>query len=588
MSYKIGDTIAGKYRVTRDFDSAGGGTCQWGFAIYKSTEYFVKKFLTPVYPGLKASGSEEKKQKRREQCYKFEAKHKAIQDALSVCGEGGLVVKTIDFFKEGNEYGEHYLKVCQKIDTSSLSNQIYKLEAKDRLLVMLTAAYALNILHLRGIIHLDLKPDNILIQKHDGKHIAKIIDFDSSVLEEEPILSEFLVGDQIYYSPEVAQYIATNGETSMPNKKSDIFSLGLIFCQYWTGKLPIFSTYTYPYEAVINAEKLKIPEVENPNIKSEEVKISRLTGTLYQSKSSRNTGIEVVKNNIESAIEQLIYSMLIEKPEERPSASEVHQKLKEIQRKCIEESGLTPSRVISGKKKSIPEHSETSRNYWYRCHFCTNEEEFLSEDISQCQVCGSYDISIEEAHVWDWLIELNKRKQTVIVKITGANRGGVLVDIQGKQGFIPKSHVAEREDLRKLIGRSLMVSILEVNPRHDIVLSQRQAISLVKRLERLDTLKQGQLVEGKITDIRDFGIFINIDNIKALLHISEISQKFVTDLPSLFKIGQPVKAVIIKIDEDKLQVSLSTKILENYPGEMLNMMDIVMAEAEARSHEIKA
>lgn len=583
MSYKIGDTIASKYRVTSDFDSAGGGTCQWGFAIYESTEYFVKKFLTPVYPGLKASGSEEKKQKRREQCYEFEAKHKAIQDALCVCGEGGLVVKTIDFFREGNDYGEHYLKVCQKIDTSSLSNQIYTLEAKDRLLIMLTAAYALNILHLRGIIHLDLKPDNILIQKHDGKHIAKIIDFDSSVLEEEPISSEFLVGDQIYYSPEVAQYITTNSETSMPNKKSDIFSLGLIFCQYWTGKLPIFSTYTYPYEAVINTEKLKIPEIENFYVKSEEVKNYRLKGTLIQSKSSKKTGMEVRKNPTESAIEQLIYSMLMKKPEERPSASEVHQKLKEIQIKCAEENDLTPSRVINSKKKSTPEHSETSLNYWYKCHFCTNEGEFFSEDISQCQGCGSYEISIKQDYILYWLTELKKRKQTVLVKITGANKGGLLVDIQGKRGFIPKSHVAEVEDLKKLINRSLIVSILEVDP-HDILLSQRQA----KCLEKLDTLKQGQLVEGKITAIRDFGVLINIGSIKALLYISEISQKFVTDLSSLFKIGQPIKAVILNIDEDKLQVSLSTKVLENYPGEMLNMMDIVMAEAEARSHEIKA
>ncbi|MBD2615878.1 S1 RNA-binding domain-containing protein [Nostoc punctiforme FACHB-252] len=584
MSYKVGDVIADKYMVTREFDSAGGGTCQWGFAVYKGTEYFVKKFLTPVYPGVKASGSEEKKQKRREQCNQFEAKHKTIQDALSVCGDGGLVVKTVDFFREGNEYGEHYLKVCQKIDTSSFSNQIHTLQEKDRLLVMITAAFALNILHLRGIIHLDLKPENILIQKHDGKHIAKIIDFDSSILEGEPIVSEFLIGDQIYYSPEVATYITTSGEMPPPINKSDIFSLGLIFCQYWTSKFPIFSTsYTYAYEAVLNGEKLKIPEIENNELKPEKTK-SRLKGkgTILANRNLiETTKLETPpKNHTEAAVYELISTMLALEPDERPSASEVHQKLKEIQRNCADVKEEPGHNRI--KKKRTLESHEVDTKYWYQCHHCTSEGNFFSEDVSQCQVCGSNNISLRKDQVWDWLSELKRKKQTVLVQITGVNRGGVLVNIQGEQGFIPKSHINEREDLRRLIGQSLVTSILEIEPPNDIVLSQREAIFLFQRLARLSNLEQGQLVEGKIVSVRAFGVFVELRGIQALLHIREVSQKFVADLPSLFKVGQLIKALVIDIDEDKGQVSLSTKVLENYPGEMLEMMNVVIAEAETR------
>lgn len=183
MTYKIGDVIAGKYTVTRDFDSANSGQCQWGFASYNGEDFFIKKFLNPVYPGDLAPGSEKSKQKRRDRCHAFEKKQLAIQKALSACGRGGLVVVTVDFFKYGDEYGQHYFKVSQKVDTSSLSNKVYSLERKTRLFIMITAAGALKILHQKGIIHLDLKPDNILIQEWEDKYAAKIIDFDSSILE---------------------------------------------------------------------------------------------------------------------------------------------------------------------------------------------------------------------------------------------------------------------------------------------------------------------------------------------------------------------------------------------------------------------
>jgi serine/threonine protein kinase len=312
MSYKKGDVIADKYLVTRDFDSANGGQCQWGFArnIKDGNEYFVKKFLSPVYPGEKAPGSEKGKQKRRDQCEEFAKKQIAIQNALSVCGSGGSVVVMVDFFKYGDEYGEHFFKVCQKVDTSSLSNKIHTLDSKKRLFVMLTAAGALKILHRKGIVHLDLKPDNVLIQTWEGKQVAKIIDFDSSIIEGELIAAEFLVGDPVYYSPEFAKHIATGGETPAPTKKSDIFSLGLIFCQYWAGNRPILSeSYTYAHEAVLNGEKLELPPSKNTG---------KLRGTLVQ------------KSVLDEQVHELIKKMLALNYEKRPDITQVQQWLGEL------------------------------------------------------------------------------------------------------------------------------------------------------------------------------------------------------------------------------------------------------------------
>lgn len=321
MSYKVGDCI-GKYTVTRDFDSANGGQCQWGFGEYGGEEFFIKKFLNPVYPGEKSPGSEKGKQKRRDQCHEFEKKQLAIINALSSCGDGGLVVRTIDCFKDGDEYGEHYFKVSQKVDTSSLSSKVHTLESKKKLLVMLTAIGALSILHKNGIIHLELKPDNILIQEYETRLIDKIIDFDSSILKGEVADSDMLVGDPVYYSPEFAQHIATHGETPPPNEKSDIFSMGLIFCRYWTGCPPIFSsTYNYAYQAVIKGEKPRFPNVDTGKA---ELKVSRLGGSLIKT----NKEIVSDSNPTEVGLRQLIYKMLVLDTGTRLSTSDVHAALR--------------------------------------------------------------------------------------------------------------------------------------------------------------------------------------------------------------------------------------------------------------------
>ncbi|MCL2932271.1 MAG: protein kinase [Trichodesmium sp. MAG_R03] len=335
MTYKKGDKI-GKYIVTRDFDSTNGGQGQWGFAEYNGEQYFIKKFLNPVYPEVKAPGSQKGKQKKKGKCKEFERKHLGMMQALKSCGDGGLVVKTTDFFKCGNEFGSHYFKVSQKVDTSNLSNEIYNLDWKKRLFIMLTSAGALKMLHNNGIIHLDLKPDNILIQEWEEKLIAKIIDFDSSIIEGYSTPSEELAGDPLYLSPEFAKHINTHGAELPPTKKSDVFSLGLVFCQYWTGRLPSFSEkHNYPYEALLNEEKLELPR--NFLISTEEEKLT------------------------EKTIFQLIERMLILDPHTRISINEAHDNLKAIS--SGELLKFSPKISLSEETKRLSKGSRIKTNF---------------------------------------------------------------------------------------------------------------------------------------------------------------------------------------------------------------------------------
>ena len=213
------------------------------------------------------------------------------------------------------------------------------------------------------------------------------------------------------------------------------------------------------------------------------------------------------------------------------------------------------------------------------------EQEFLI--IREQDADGQITLSrrqLELQRLWQRLSQMQADSQTVQVRVTGVNKGGVTVDLQGLRGFIPRSHLVERDQLEVLTGQTLAASFLEVDRSNNkLVLSQR----LATRSSSFSQLEIGQLVVGKVTNIKPFGVFVDLDGVSGLLHIKQVSQKFIESLPSLFQLGQEVKAVIIDLDESKGRISLSTRVLENYPGEITENMAEVMTNAEARSHKVK-
>lgn len=191
---------------------------------------------------------------------------------------------------------------------------------------------------------------------------------------------------------------------------------------------------------------------------------------------------------------------------------------------------------------------------------------------------------LEIKQIWEQLAEMQESGQSVQVKVNGVNKGGVTIEVKGLRGFIPRSHLVERDNLEGLKGETLTASFLEVDPNNNkLVLSNR----LATRSASFSQLELGQLVEGKITGIKPFGIFVDLDGVSGLLHIKQVSQKYIESLPALFQVGQLIKAVVIDLDEGNSRISLSTRVLENYPGEMVEKMDEVMASAEARANRAR-
>lgn len=247
MSVLNGYTLTTEWQVV-------GGMSEIAFASKGGKDWFIKKFISPKYPTPDSPGSERIKLQKKKNCEEFEKRQKELNGKIgSKCGLGGNLVYAVDFFR----VGPCYYKINEKIDASSMSiSDISHLNHKDLLIIMKSLAHSLRIMHRENIVHGDLKPDNILIKATTtGTYTTKLIDFDDSYFSGNPPKDrEQVVGTPEYYSPELFDYISDEDaemDGSTLTIKSDIFALGIIFCEYLTGEKPILPDgYNGTYSAV--------------------------------------------------------------------------------------------------------------------------------------------------------------------------------------------------------------------------------------------------------------------------------------------------------------------------------------------------
>ncbi|NJL47508.1 MAG: S1 RNA-binding domain-containing protein [Leptolyngbyaceae cyanobacterium SM2_5_2] len=191
---------------------------------------------------------------------------------------------------------------------------------------------------------------------------------------------------------------------------------------------------------------------------------------------------------------------------------------------------------------------------------------------------------LELKQLWERLAEMADQSAVLDVKVTGYNKGGVTVDVEGLRGFVPRSHLnATYESLEDWVGQRITVGFLEVSQANNkLVMSQRVAA----RSQVMGQLELGQLVEGTVASLKPFGAFVEFDGITGLLHIKQISKNYVESLPTVLRVGQSIKAVVVALDSERNRISLSTRVLEKYPGEFLKDPETVMADAETRISDV--
>ena len=255
--------MLGDYRLTTQLTSQNSGFSVWGYGIKNGREYFIKQFLSPKYPENDNISSPQRLQKRLALCEDFEYSKRRLYQTLNRCSDGNAL-RVHEFFRVGPNY---YIST-QKITAPSWDiERIAALRDVDKRRLCATIAHAVASFHEGGLVHADLKHTNILFSHGtSGIMTAKVIDFDSSFLETNPPLpGEEIIGDQVYFSPEACLHIW--GEEVPLTCKMDVFALGVLFHQYFTGKLPAFDeeNFCYPGEAVANGEMLTLaPELPAP------------------------------------------------------------------------------------------------------------------------------------------------------------------------------------------------------------------------------------------------------------------------------------------------------------------------------------
>jgi len=181
---------------------------------------------------------------------------------------------------------------------------------------------------------------------------------------------------------------------------------------------------------------------------------------------------------------------------------------------------------------------------------------------------------------WEKVKEIAKTGDLKEVLINGFNRGGLTCDVEGIRGFIPRSQLEDGSEYQSLVGKTIKIAFLEVNPEtRKLVLSEKKA-NLVSKFKELQL---GQLIEGEILAIKPYGFFVELGGASGLLHQSSVTKGSLRSLREVFTEGEVIRALITEIDLEKGRIGLDTSLLENLPGEILIDKEKVMAEASVRA-----
>ena len=254
-----------KYTKGYSFDtkkSHDSPQCIWYEATKDGKKYFLKKFKEPKYPHIEGTDPDGSK---KAECQEWYSMRTRVLDALRQLGNGtGNCRFPIEIFREKATY----YQVSHWVDIKRTSvKDISRLPNAEKLFILRTYSATLSRVHRVNLIHGDIKPDNVLIDKSESdKYVAKLIDFDDSYFSKEPLIPSLTKSTEDYKSPELAAYVVTDPKKNPKDYKElrkrltcavDVFASGIMFHEFWTGSMPKYNglgTDKAFYKAVLSRE----------------------------------------------------------------------------------------------------------------------------------------------------------------------------------------------------------------------------------------------------------------------------------------------------------------------------------------------
>lgn len=261
-----------------------------------------------------------------------------------------------------------------------------------------------------------------------------------------------------------------------------------------------------------------------------------------------------------------------------------------------EVSGLTVGDVVEGSVISVEKHEIWLDLGVYGTGLVVGREieqsaglqigDMVSASVLEPEAPEGYVIlslkKVAKEKGWEVLEERFEKGEVFGIVPFDANKGGLLIEVEGIRGFLPVSQLsaenyprvtgADKDEilhrLNSLVGRTLMVRILDMNRRDNkLIVSEKEAQREFTE-GKLADLKVGDKVKGIATGVVDFGIFVNVDGIEGLVHISEIAWDRVDNPSKYVKVGQEIEALVIAIDQDKLSLSIKQLIEDPWVKEI--------------------
>jgi small subunit ribosomal protein S1 len=241
----------------------------------------------------------------------------------------------------------------------------------------------------------------------------------------------------------------------------------------------------------------------------------------------------------------------------------------------LEEGTITEGRVVALTKDKVVV------DIGYKSEGMIPSDQFSAEELQQIKVGDRLQVYIEECEdadgnlvlskekadkmkIWEELEKLHKEEKSIEGKIISRIKGGMMVDI-GVKAFLPGSQIDLHpvRDLDGLVGRVVPLKIIKINHRRgNVVVSRRVLLEETrdkKRQTTLSTLKEGQLIQGTVKNITDYGAFIDLGGIDGLLHITDMSWGRVGHPSEMFTVGDRVEVTVLKYDRETGRISLGLK-----------------------------